>query len=312
MKAYAPGKIVISGAYAVLRNAPALVAAVDRYVVADTAQQAGFRAPEVLAGLPLIGHPADALPYFNADRLREAGRKLGLGSSAGICVASLAALIAQERLGKTGETSAEVLAQELFPIALRAHREAQGGGSGIDVAAACFGGVLAARLSDDSPGERLQVSPCGLPDNLVLETWASPVAASTADFVRKVFATETSAPESFLEHMSAQSDGARAALAAAQSGSSHAFIQALRQQFKALTALGKLANLGIVLPAVDELHQALTDDACFLPSGAGGGDISLYVGQQPSPPDFRARASELGHQLVPLKVGATGLRLEAS
>ena len=33
--ARAPGKVVLSGAYAVLEGAPALVAAVDRYVVAD-------------------------------------------------------------------------------------------------------------------------------------------------------------------------------------------------------------------------------------------------------------------------------------
>ena len=35
MRARAPGKLVLSGAYAVLEGAPALVAAVDRYAVAD-------------------------------------------------------------------------------------------------------------------------------------------------------------------------------------------------------------------------------------------------------------------------------------
>jgi phosphomevalonate kinase len=36
MKARAPGKIVISGAYAVLEGAPSVVTAADRYVTADT------------------------------------------------------------------------------------------------------------------------------------------------------------------------------------------------------------------------------------------------------------------------------------
>ncbi len=38
MIARAPGKIVISGAYAVREGAPAIVAAVDRYAVADGAR----------------------------------------------------------------------------------------------------------------------------------------------------------------------------------------------------------------------------------------------------------------------------------
>jgi len=40
--ARAPGKLVLSGAYAVLSGAPALVVAVDRYVVADSARPAAF------------------------------------------------------------------------------------------------------------------------------------------------------------------------------------------------------------------------------------------------------------------------------
>ncbi len=35
MRARAPGKVVLSGAYSVLRGAPAIVTAVDRYVEAD-------------------------------------------------------------------------------------------------------------------------------------------------------------------------------------------------------------------------------------------------------------------------------------
>ena len=48
-RARAPGKLVLSGAYAVLSGAPALVAAVDRYVVADSARPTLFDAPEVRA-----------------------------------------------------------------------------------------------------------------------------------------------------------------------------------------------------------------------------------------------------------------------
>ena len=61
MRARAPGKLVLSGAYAVLEGAPALVAAVDRYVVADTARAAELVTPEVRAA---IGDAA--APWFDA------------------------------------------------------------------------------------------------------------------------------------------------------------------------------------------------------------------------------------------------------
>ena len=87
MRARAPGKVVISGAYAVLEGAPAIVAAVDRYAVADTARAPDFVSDEVRVALG--GRRA---PLVDASALRADGRKLGLGSSAAILVASLAAL----------------------------------------------------------------------------------------------------------------------------------------------------------------------------------------------------------------------------
>ncbi len=47
MIARSPGKLVLSGAYSVLEGAPALVAAVDRYVVADGDREPTFLAHEV-------------------------------------------------------------------------------------------------------------------------------------------------------------------------------------------------------------------------------------------------------------------------
>ena len=41
-RARAPGKIVLSGAYAVLAGAPAIVSAVSRYVTADSERPATF------------------------------------------------------------------------------------------------------------------------------------------------------------------------------------------------------------------------------------------------------------------------------
>ena len=152
MKARAPGKLVLSGAYAVLEGATAIVAAVDRHALADGGRPADFVTAEVGQAVAR-GHLA-AAPWFDASALREpladgGSRKLGLGSSAAILVASLATQCREEPLG-----------QAIFGPALRCHRAAQAGGSGIDVAAACFGGVLACTMM---PDESLQVAPIELP-----------------------------------------------------------------------------------------------------------------------------------------------------
>ena len=84
--ARAPGKLVISGAYAVLEGAPALVTAVDRYAVADSSKPVSFHTPEVATCLD-----RREAPDVDPSALREGDLKLGLGSSAAILVASLAA-----------------------------------------------------------------------------------------------------------------------------------------------------------------------------------------------------------------------------
>src|SRR5690348_13891637 len=133
-RASAPGKVVLSGSYSVLAGAPAIVAAVDRYVIADASRPADRVTAEVRAAID--AGALDAAPWFDASALRVAEpdgttRKLGLGSSAAILAASLAAA--------SPKSSPP---DELFAKALSAHRAAQGGDSGVDVAASVFGGIL--------------------------------------------------------------------------------------------------------------------------------------------------------------------------
>jgi phosphomevalonate kinase len=70
-----------------------------------------------------------------------------------------------------------------------------------------------------------------------------------------------------------------------------------------------LAKLPIVPQKITQMSGQLADDCAFLPSGAGGGDISLYVGPCPSSNNFREHAIEQGLFLVPLALHAEGFRL---
>jgi phosphomevalonate kinase len=300
--ARAPGKVLLSGAYAVLEGAPAIVAAVDRWAVADAARDADAPTPEVREALRAgdLAPCADRAPWFDASALRVAtpdggSRKLGLGSSAAILVASLGAA----RSSIHGDEVA--LRADVLPRALAAHRAAQGGGSGVDVAASVHGGVQRCRIGAGD----LEVEPHALPEGTHVEIFASARSASTPallDLLRALRDREPARCAAALRHAAA---GAERAVEARSVG---ALVEALDAQFDALASLGP--EVPIVLDDVASVRPiARAAGATFGPSGAGGGDVSLYLGPCPSPDELRRAASSLGLERLPLDIGARGLHL---
>jgi phosphomevalonate kinase len=297
MKARAPGKIVISGAYAVLEGAPAIATAVDRYAVADALRVTATPTPEVAAAF--AGAPA---PACDASALFEGTRKLGLGASAAILVASLAAKVAQER-GALGDIE---LATAVFARSLAAHRTAQGGGSGVDVAAACFGGTIAFRRG----GERPEALATKLPASLTFEVWWSGRPASTSELIGKVQALRERASGRYLKLIEAQEAAAYEAEIALSRGDAPGFLTALEAQRHALGALGSAAGAPIVDAAARALGDAATAlGGVALPAGAGGGDVLVFVGPARSSPEFAALAARSGHARLELELGARGVHV---
>lgn len=294
-RARAPGKLVLSGAYAVLSGAPAIVTAAARYVLADTGRAADLVTPEVAAALG-AGQRA---PFFDASELRENGRKLGLGSSAAILLASLFA-IERER---SGSSDAE-LRQLLFPRALVAHRTAQGGGSGVDVAASCFGGTLIYELTGAEP----RLKTVSLPPGLVLEVWVCPTSASTRQLIAAVDDLKARAPSEHERWLSAQSLASRQAVQAVEGADTARFIAALVAQFDALRGLGEAAQVPIVTPELCELSTpARLEGGVLLPAGAGGGDIAIFAGESPSSAALRGSLEQRSHRLLDVALSAAGV-----
>ncbi|MBM4376283.1 MAG: hypothetical protein FJ095_14465 [Deltaproteobacteria bacterium] len=297
MRARAPGKLVLSGAYSVLEGAPALVAAVDRYVLADGSREAALVTAEVAEAVRRGLVPRAVA--FDASALREAladgsSRKLGLGSSAAILVATMATSRSSEEL------ASPEFGRALFAEALACHREAQGGGSGVDVAASCFGGVVRCRMH----GPELTVDSSLLPDCTV-ETWACATSASTSGMLAKVRAWAARERPRYDALIRGASDGAERACAAREVGE---LVAALREQRRALAELGRRADAPIVTEELDGLDAvAATDGAIAYPAGAGGGDVALYVGACPSSEAFRSRATSLGLVRLELRIGAPGV-----
>ncbi len=289
----------MSGAYSVLEGAPAIVAAVGRYAVADTSRPPPLETPEVAAALG-----AGKAPWFDASELRAEGKKLGLGSSAAILVASLAAT-AIDRRAPTGEpTTDEALRDDVFPVALAAHAAAQGGGSGIDVAAAAWGGIIAALR--DARG--LNVVSVSLPSGFHIEIWAAGEPASTPELVRKVRALADADRVAYDALLSKLGNGARGALDATTRGSAIRLVEALALQAAGLEELGERAGAPIVPEPLRALGRlARNEGAVMMPSGAGGGDVAIYAGVRPPSTALRGLAIERGLRPLEAQVGARGV-----
>jgi phosphomevalonate kinase len=299
MIAKAPGKVVLSGAYAVLCGAPALVAAVDRYAIADSSRPAARTTPEIEAALAAM--PArPASPLVNATALRSndgTDRKLGLGSSAAMLVAALAAL----ELAETPDLGDVSLQARIFEPALRAHRSAQRGGSGIDVVASTFGGVRRCLLAS---GGALDHGAAKLPAAIAIQIWSSKEAASTPDMLDRFWALKNDRPAAFRKVVG---DLSLASEAATRASDAVSLIDACRAQLESLTSLGALAGSPIVTPDAERWNEsAHRKGAVVLPSGAGGGDIVLWIGtEDPDAEDILA-ANRAGLTRLAMGIGARG------
>jgi phosphomevalonate kinase len=233
---------------------------------------------------------------LRADVAGGGSRKLGLGSSAAIVVATLAAF------GVGGDLEAPGTRQRLFQAGLRAHRHVQPDGSGVDVAASAFGGVLRCVLSASGLSTEALSFPAPV------SAFAFPAPASTKDMVARVRAFARTSPK---EHERVMGRAGDAAARAARAMTEAELLGALRDQGAALRELGVLSGVPIFTPEIDLLARvAEAEGAFFGPSGAGGGDIGIRVGSAPMGAAFAAGLEQLGVDPLRLTIGAPGVALQ--
>lgn len=161
----APGSIMLMGEHAVLRNELALVGAVDKRIMVTLTPCENQRIEifsslgnhhtslEALKIIPPFQFILTTLQFYKAKlpsgfRLEiqsEFSSKVGLGSSAAVVVATLACI--KQWLSRTTDISLdEPIHHQLFLEARSIIQAAQGRGSGADVAASVFGGIVAYRM----------------------------------------------------------------------------------------------------------------------------------------------------------------------
>ena len=316
--ASAPGKLFVTGEYAVLAGAPALLAAVDRRALVHIALEPGAGALEaeslaegtrrvihdpereplgggdsgaVLAALRIVRAAAPSLAAMRAQVVVDTrtfladGEKLGLGRSAATVTAAVAAFLAGVGRHDRGE---------ILEAALAAHALFQDGrGSGADVAAAARGGVLEFRRD----GARVAVTARALPRGLHLLVGWSGEGGATDPMLRR-FAAGTGEPRS-LRELSAVAERAAAAV---ERGDGAALLDAVASTADLLARLGDEVGIPIVTPALARLVAAARRvGAAAKPSGAGGGDCGIALATSAAQADA-VRAAWRAEGIVPLSV----------
>ena len=286
----APGKVMLIGEYAVLEGASAVVMAVDRHVVLYPSKSpatglVAFARERAAMALGLDasaeGFEADSRAFY------DGSAKLGLGSSAAVCVASVASLFFQA--GR--DIYEDATRRDIFRLAFEAHNAFQGErGSGADVAASCLGGTLVVEMGNPKG----QWNP-PVPIRLVF-LWSGHVA-STPALVQAVRESHKVARDQYAMLVARMAEAADGFVAA----SNLTQLLACIAEYGALMAeLGKHAGVPIV---TEEMAQVIAlarrSGGAAKPSGAGGGDIMVAAFE----PDadvlpFLAQAGKMG--MVPL------------
>jgi len=320
VRASAPGKLVLSGEYAVLDGAPAVCMAINRRakvrITAVDGQRHRVSAPghSSLEGRFVVDDSAIAWlqgedEYRIVDAVWRAvapvpmrclsieldtrafvdeasGKKIGIGSSAALTVALAAALT----------QSGAVLEP-----ALHAHRVFQGGtGSGVDIATSISGGLIEYRRNGAA------VAPLNWPTGLAYRLVWTGVPASTRVQLDKLEKSGHGASRAAL--FGAAENMARAWRSAAAVMSQYpAYIAAL-QQFSVDHDLG----------IFDAGHEQLVSAAAaaglvYKPCGAGGGDVGILLGNGDEQlDDFMNGRKGPGCQILDFELERDGVLLEQS
>jgi phosphomevalonate kinase len=279
--ARAPGKVMLAGEYAVLDGAPALVMAVDRYAHAvatdasDLGERDGWLTPELDAALSIARQQSLVSASISARvqpaTLFDGPRKLGLGSSAAMCVAGLVAAVAASGL----DPSEPGVRSRVTRAALMGHRAAQGGGSGLDVLASSLGGVFCTSIRD---GHAAEIEPLHFPVGAHWRVLWTGEPVSTREFVARVRELAQRDSESYRALVGRMRAVSERFCDALRSNSACSLVEAVREAGDAMDALGQRAGIPIVTDAMRALMaQAKALGCAVKPSGAGGGDIVFAV-----------------------------------
>lgn len=198
------------------------------------------------------------------------GVKLGLGASAAVCAALVGGL---SRAG-TAETGRMPSREDLFRRAFSAHRRAQhGSGSGADVAASIYGGIVHYEKSGGASGPRIERTP-GLPSGISLAAVWTGKPAATPRLLAQLRDFKRRAPAAYAGAIDGLARTSSLGCSAMVEGDADRFMECVERAYEGFDFLGKKSGMDIVSYEHREASRVVKGNGgVYKPSGAGVGDL---------------------------------------
>ncbi len=301
-RASAPGKLMLLGEHAVLHGSRCLVFAVDQRLSVVAAPRNDRRLLVESSHGRLLSHLDDlqvAMPFtfmltavktfpyplpggMELKVVSEFAADVGLGSSAAVTAATTAALL--HAAGRPFDR------REIFDLALKTILAVQGKGSGADLAASVFGGLLLYRAQP----QQVEPLPRLLPVSVVYSGHKTP----TTQVIERVEARRSRLPQLFESLYAAADASAVAAADAVRRDDLSLLGELLDVNQGIMEALGvcsrRLADIVYALRACPGIYGAKI-------SGSGLGDCVVGLGQA---------QGDCGYPLLPIRMSAEGVSLD--
>lgn len=319
-----PGKLMIAGEFAVLEPYHHLsVIAVDRFVYAKVGSSNQNYVTLENFGLSELAweHTNDGITIHTDDErinfvknamevtltyLKEkrvqfdpfhlsikselddvSGAKYGLGSSAAV-VTSVVAAILHKFLPEDG------LESTIFKLAAVSHVKTQGNGSGADVAASSFGGLLeyssfqaewlkhayerSGSMSEllDQDWTYFSIKPIELPNDIYFCVGWTGKPASTKRLVDEILKLKADDRAKYDQFLADSTKAVGDFLRGMEKDNHSLLLDGIKQNRRALAMVGEHANVAIETPLLTKLCDlAEAFGGAGKPSGAGGGDCGI-------------------------------------
>lgn len=355
-----PGKLMVAGEFAVLEpNERLFVMAIDRYVY--TTVEASRDHLLTLENFDLFHLPW----HFDGDRvhvstddarvsyvqhameitfryLKEtglsvspfllsvrselddgAGKKYGLGSSAAVVVSVVSAILKHF----TNEAPKELV----FKLASITHVAIQGNGSGADIAASTYGGLLlytsfqaewlmelmerssSVKEMVDADWVYFSVKETVFPQEVFPYVGWTKSPASTGNLVSHIRQLKVTGPDRYEAFIQGSRKAVDMIFTGVEKDDADLFMEGIHLNRQVLTQLGKDADVAIDTPDLDKLSNI----ACDLGgvgkfSGAGGGDCGLgFLKDSQLRESLFSRWEEAGIEPLSLNISYEGIQFES-
>ena len=254
---------------------------------------------------PALNITLDTSSFF------ENNIKMGLGSSAALTSAFLASfLLSPENINRTREDKLSI-----FDAAVQVHYLSQKNiGSGIDIAASVFGGVIYFQKLNSNHNNSARIEQLTLPANLhILPVWTQK-EASTREFLEKYNYFKQAEPEKHTLLINELSGISQNGSEAIRNNDISKFLTEIDNYFQGMLKLGEACHS----PIVSNEHKKIAEKVSKLggvykPSGAGGGDFGLaFCDSSKTAEKICFYLEETSFKLTSLNVSNAGIQIKYS